>query len=216
MENNQKIEYKPLFILRDFIAYQILILYVVLQIGNFLLELDNDFIARYIPVALVGLIASFFILKSLIKKCKKSEEESVKKMLFLGPILVSIILFLYGMSSVSSNMPKAKADVQTELQFYVNLQTSIYGEDIEDEIWEEVDKELEKIEKESRKKWCIVSIIFFVTSGFVTFISTKNLNKWLIDEEIVMEEKENLVKNDLSNIEPSEDDVTLNNIKWNL
>lgn len=221
--NNQKVEHKPVYILRDFMAYEILILYVVLQIGNFMLELDNDILVRYLPMGLVGLTASYFILKKQIKKCKKTEKDTVKKMVLVGPVLVAVILFLYGTYSVSSNMPEAEAIMKNELGTYIELYSSIYGEEAGNELWAEVYLELDNIEKQARMKWVISSVTYLVTAGFVALLSTRRLDEWLKDEEVVLETEENLVldtalsvENVVENENVEKEETPLNNIRWDL
>ena len=190
-------------LLKDFVIISLVVIYITVMIGDGVSVVIDDsmrIFTRHIPIAVVTLISTFFIMKSCSKKCNKAEEEAVKKNLFIAPIIIAIIFVLYGFYSVSSNM--------TEIKQENSWMFSLYEE------------EFEKAASEARVGWIIASVVYFVAAEFVVFMNKKNLNKWLQDVPEVMMNTEGLSNEVLTNetfeVKKKEETQPINNIKWDL
>lgn len=215
MGNNkkEKVEYNPTVLMKNFIIYQLLILYITLNIGD-MFSLFSEFgnlVTRYMPVAVVTLISTFIIFKNNASKCLIKDKEEVEQKVKLGPVIVSVILLLYGLYSVESNMSSIKSEMNSS--YYSLFMSSA-----------EIEDGLREAATSARINWLITSIVYLITAECVGVIATKRLNEWLKDEEPVFENEETLPVTSTTFSEESlevsdnnqNEDGLLNGIKWNL
>ena len=133
---------------------------------------------RYVPIALVTLVSTFLIIRSKSKKFKKSEESEVKKTFVVAPFVIAIIMFFYGLYSVSVNMSKAEELLRKE--------TKVYSLLYEKSEYEEMIQEALKEAKSSAiQNWIITSVTYLVSAEIMVLLSSKKLKLWLKDEVIV-------------------------------
>lgn len=200
-----------------FILESIIILYVILLIGNmFISEFDTIFV-RYIPVGIVGFLITYSIIKSSAKKLKKADKESLKKMSFIFPIVIAVIMLLYGLYSVNSNFESVRA--RYSMLAKLMEESSTYEETFEDVI--------AKARDEANLHWFITSVVYLAFAEIGAFLGTRKLDGLLQEDEIELTQEENvdegqlLVEGDEKlDLTPTNNTVSepqVNNaIKWDL
>lgn len=200
---SNKKPYSPMKFLKDGIVIELILLYITLMIGDAIsLMEDNEMLfTRYIPIGVVTLIATFFIIKNNSKKCTKADEEIIRRNIFIIPVIVAVILLCYGLYSVSVNVNEVKEEAQ--------LYSSMFGEEL-------VETMLDVAASEARESWLITTFTYLIVAEAVAFMTSKKINGWLKDdivedvtEPLTMEENK-----EESNFEIEE--KTTNNIKWDL
>lgn len=210
MSKNQKVEkeFNPGVFMKNFIVTQVLILYFLFMIGDAAIAIGIDdphrIITRFIPVGIIAFISSFFIIRSSAKKCKKSDEQDMKKKILIAPLIVAVILFAYGLYSVHSNLK----EIEDELSIYM----TILGEDT-------VTEEIEKAGNEARVTWAITAVIYLVAAEAGAFLTKNKLNSLMQDEPVVpqINEVASTETQETQQIEPKEEQQEpVNNIKWDL
>ncbi len=209
--------------LKNFISIQILLLYLILMIGDFFMMaeiVNSSLIIRFIPIGLITLISSYLIFRSSIKKCRKEEEEAIKKNIFIGPAIVAVILLLYGFYSVKTNV----GTVQEKTNKYSELYGNIYG-DVYEELYGEsfensLSKAIEDAASEARKTWIITTVIFLCAGEVVAFIVNRKTKDWLMDDVGLEALNKNIITDEATVLNTSEgrqsENTALNNIKWDL
>ena len=222
-KKNEKKEvvYSPITVLKNIVIFHILLIYFTLELGDIVRKLSDfgSFLTRYLPVGIVTLIFTYFYFKSNVSKCLLQDKEAVKKNVILGPIIVAIIIFGYGLYSVESNV----GEVRDELKL-IKIELEEYLEEFPEEkmdeyvvLFEESEKEFYKAINEARLNWFITSIIYLLVSEFVVHMMKNKFDEWLILEEETSEDLKNDVStNELTVEEENTSETTLNNINWNL
>lgn len=202
-------EYSPLLFLKDFVVIQVILLYFVLFIGDLVSEFTelDMIITRYIPVAITTLISTLVIIKLKAKKCTKSEEKTVKIIIFLVPILLTVIIVGYGFYCVESNIE----------EFDFGIMKLLYSE-------EYINTFIAEARSMARQAWIITAASYLVSAEIMAFIASRNLKNKLQDEMMyepvmqqpVMQSPNEIIGNQTSPIMQDENTSTLNNIKWDL
>ena len=196
--------YTKMNLLKDFVVIAVIVLYVTLRIGDEISEASSgiagtDIATRYIPIAIVTLIATFLTCYAKVGKFRKSEEKEVKKILMIAPAIVTVILFIYGMYSVAVN-------VSSYLEYY--------GVSLDDMIAE--------ARNEAIMFWAITTAIYLIEAEGVVFLITRNLNKKLKEDEVLEASQEDMLDSEnpteamVANSSSDESTQVINNINWNL
>lgn len=196
--------YTKMNLLKDFVVIAVIVLYVTLRIGDEISEASSgiagtDIATRYIPIAIVTLIATFLTCYAKVGKFRKSEEKEVKKTLMIAPAIVTVILFIYGMYSVAVN-------VSSYLEYY--------GVSLDDMIAE--------ARNEAIMNWAITAAIYLIEAEGVVFLITRNLNKKLKEDEVLEASQEDMLDSEnpteamVANSSSDESTQVINNINWNL
>lgn len=145
---------KDSLILR-FIVVSCVILYTVIRIfDTFSLFSDgnSDVLFRYIPVAFTSAIATYVFIRIKSKKLLLSNLDVIKKQLIIAPIIVMVIIFLFGIYSVNSNVKSIK-----ENPYY-----SMIDENVRENM-------LEKAKSHAIVKWIITSVVYVGVAEIVVF-----------------------------------------------
>lgn len=198
---------------KGFFWKSIIILYVVLMIGNFFLATLDTIFVRYIPIGITGFLVTYFIIKNSAKKLQKSDKSSLKQMSFIFPIIIAVIMLMYGLYSVSLNIRNLRN------KYDVLLESSIYAEEYATLITDS--------KNQANINWLITSIAYLVFAELGAFLIGKKLDDLLQEDKIEPTLEENVVtsegtlpvdndeKVDLTASNP--ENVTANNtIKWDL
>lgn len=175
MSNNK--EKKVVSFPSRFIGVQIVVLYLTLMIGDFIIEASEieTGVIRYLSVGIVGFISVFLLIKNTLKECTREVYESVQKFSKLLPIVVAVILLFYGLYSVAVNV--------SELENNFSYKWLM---DLSEELGEEntFEKEIEKIKSEARMIWVISSIVYLVAAEVAVFLALNNSQVNIIEEKI--------------------------------
>ncbi len=207
-------------LLSNFIFTEVIILYVVIVIGD-LSEtgmklgtgnpINNSWLTRYIPTAIASALIAFVIILSCRKKCGKSEYKEVKRNILIAPVIVGVIVLLYGLYSVSVNINEFKDKELGFLKYFV-----------EDD---ELEKIIEEGANQARLNWLITSIGCLISAEIISFIMSKNIENYLIDDSTLIEEEADIntttyeVKNEelgTQNNNEENSNKANDTIKWNL
>ena len=202
----------------EFILGSIVILYITLAIGDALRILEiNTIYTRYIPIGIVGFLITYSTIKSGAKKLKKSDKKSLKIMSFIFPIVVAVIMLLYGLYSVNANVES----VRTRYSTYNKLlgESGVFSEMFEENITEARNK--------ANLNWLITSVAYLSFAEIGACLITKKLDKFMKEDENELlqqdgKEESQLVvegdeKLDLTTNNDTVNEPTVNNgIKWDL
>ena len=178
---------------------------------GFILESIIIFV-RYIPVGIVGFLITYSIIKSSAKKLKKADKESIRKMSFIFPIVIAVIMLLYGLYSVNSNIESFRTG-------YYGTLIRLTGQTFEEVIAEARNK--------ANLHWLITSVVYLAFAEIGAFLGTRKLDGLLQEDEIEPTQEENvdegqlLVEGDEKlDLTPTNNTVSepqVNNaIKWDL
>ena len=208
-KKKEVVEYNPTVLLKNIVIYQLIILYFTLVLGDLVstfTELGN-LVTRYMPIGIVTMISTFFILKTNVSKCLISDKEEVKSKIIIAPLIVAIILFGYGLYSVESNMSSIRNDMR--YSYY-----SIYMSTTD------MQSQLSQAASEARINWLITSIVYFVTAECAVFLLKERFGDWLKEESVYEKEKvldtTNTISRESVQENESHEETQLNNIKWDL
>lgn len=203
---------------KDFVVISLLFLYFIVIAGD---EIShhadiNDIILRYIPIALFGLLVSYCITRDGAKKIKKSDREIFKKTMFVLPVIVAVVTFMFGVYSVSSNIKTMRKEYKAEISVwsYENQQT--------------LTKMYEKAISEAKGKAIMAhflrSITYLVFAELGVFLVNKNLYKFMEKDVIEFSgedkhENEAIIMNNDGNADlttNNESNEPVNSVKWDL
>jgi hypothetical protein len=203
---------------KDFIVISFLFLCFIIIVGDEISHYAdiNDIILRYIPIALFGLLVSYCITRDGAKKIKKSDKEIFKKTMFVLPVIVAVVIFMFGLYNVSSNIKTMREEYKEEISVwrYENQQT--------------LTKIYEKAISEARAKantvWFLRSITYLVFAELGVFLVNKNLYKFMEKDVIEFSgedkhENESIIMNNDGNANLTANDEsnkTVNSVKWDL
>lgn len=215
MSNNK--EKKVVSFPSRFLVVQAVVLYITLYITDMIRialmvtqENDTDII-RYVTIGVVGFLSVFILIKKSLKNCTRAEYESVQKISKLLPILIAVILLLYGFYSVSTNMRDIEKEYGIEFEDIDEMiaEAEKELEDFEkkfekekeylsqseikeiEEILKEKNNELEevkesanidKIKSEARMTWLITSIIYLVAAEVAVYLALNNSEVNIIED----------------------------------
>lgn len=211
--------YTKMNLLKDFVVIAVIVLYVTLRIGDEISEASSgiagtDIATRYIPIAIVTLIATFLTCYAKVGKFRKSEEKEVKKTLMIAPAIVTVILFIYGMYSVAVNVSSFNKNDLEVGSIYLEYYEEIYGVSLDDMIAE--------ARNEAIMNWAIIAAIYLIEAEGVVFLITRNLNKKLKEDEVLEQSPEDMLDSEnpteamVTNSSSDESTQVINNINWNL
>ena len=201
--------YNAGYFLKDVMIFQVVALYITLIIGDEARTTADELITtRYIPLFVVGLLAALFSIRRFAKMCNKTEKEKVRKNIFLIPVLIAAMIFIFGLYSVSVQMAK--------MEKFIGIFSSIGSEEGIDNKWQE---ELDNTANEIRMRWFIASMSYLVAGELAGFLTSKKLDKWLKEpEEELMEENvnETLLEEKEENTDVIKNESPIDVIKWDL
>ncbi len=156
------IKEKKTFSMVNMIGLEMLILYIVLRIGDAFKLAANvpNIVARYIPIGIATAIFTYFLIRSGAKKVSIYEKEDFLKKVKIIPIIVAVILLIYGIISVNSNLSKMESKISQyrTLYSYTNKNNS-----------NEFDKMIKDAKSKAIMSWIITSIIYLALSEGTTF-----------------------------------------------
>ncbi len=201
-------EITPGIFFKNFIVVSLLIAYILFYFMNIVVVLSEDppyLVIRYIPAVIVACFA-FIYIRSNAKKCKESDKDEFKKFAKIAPVIVAVVIAIYGYYSIASNY----AEMEDELDSYVSL----FGE--------EVLEEVEKVKSKGNTVWTITAIIYLVVAEGIVFFLDKKIDHLFVKEENasiskVLEEKKEDENEFTETTETTETTkLPINNVKWDL
>ena len=215
MSKNKKKKKK--FSIVSMISAELGIIYITLLIGSFINSFTNSFnliLLRYIPVVIVTLISTYFLIRWGAKNNLKSDKNSFWMQIMVVPLIVAIIIFLFGMYNIKVNSSKIDGKY--------SLLKSRFSKEYEDI--------LNKAKKTARTSWIITSVVYVISSGTMTLILKSRIDDWLQEDEafdIVKPENRsqttgelpNEINQDNTNLNENsenEEDNAIKKIKWDL
>ena len=158
--NNIK-EKKP-FSMVNMIGIEMMILYIVLRIGDAIRTAGElpTIVTRYIPIGIATVIFTYFLVRAGAQKVSRFEKEDFLKKIRIIPIIVAVILLMYGIISVNHNLSKMENEISQyrTLYSYMNKGSS-----------NEFDKIVKDAKNEAIMSWVITSIIYLALSEGITF-----------------------------------------------
>lgn len=196
-----------------FIIITSVILYFVLIIGDVISSTNkiDGWVFRYIVVGIVSIIVTFILVLVIARKNSNYNFNDTIKRFMIAPLIVSVIMGIYGICSVYSNLEKLKN----------NYMYSAYSSIFKDEFKELENKEVSK----AISNWMITSLIY-LTSSELVMILLKNRVKISKDDhsanlsnlanmqnQVVQGSMNHNLTNDNEKINT---DSTTRNIKWDL
>lgn len=179
-DNTKKeIVYTPIVLLKNIVVFQLIFVCIILEFGDIVREITDlsMVFTRYVSVGVITLISVYFYLKSSVSKCLLEDKEEVRKKTILAPIIVAVIIFVYGLYSVESNMSALKSN-----------NYSYYSMFLSDN---EMDEILEQAASEARVSWIVTSIVYFVVAECATFMLNRKLDELLILKDVTSEDAGN-------------------------
>lgn len=212
------IKEKKLFSMVNMIGLEMMILYIVLRIGDAFKISANvpNIVARYIPIGIATAIFTYFLTRAGAKKVSIYEKEDFLKKIKIIPIIVAVILLIYGIISVNSNLSKMESKISQyrTLYSYMNKNNS-----------NEFDKMIKDAKSKAIMSWIITSIIYLALSEGTTFAIKDKMddlfdadesNKFYGTEDTYNAENniENNNGENLNNTDDSND--AAKKIKWDL
>ena len=176
----------------------------------------NDIILRFIPIALFGLLVSYCITRDSAKKIKKSDKEIFKKTMFILPVIVAVVMFMFGLYSVSSNIKTMREEYKGKIKMW-NYET----QQTLTEIYEQV---ISEARTEANTSWFLRSVTYLIFAEFGVFLVNKNLYKFMKRDVVELceedeRENETIIMNNDGNdnlTTNSESGGSVNNVKWDL
>lgn len=179
---------------KNFIGTQLVIMYLVIFIANIFADSELGLeIPRYIGVIVIGFLTAFFAIKKCLSLCTKEEYSNIKKLSHVYIGVVALVIFIYGLYSVSSNLKEAEAtfefvnemkqEVQKEIADLEKQGISledIYSEediaDIEELLNIDVEKTMQEARTEANIHWFVVALVYVVGTEFALFLAGKKVS----------------------------------------
>ena len=120
-------------------------------------------------------IVTYFLIRSGAQKVSKFEKEDFLKKIKIIPIIVTVILFIYGIISVNHNLSKIENKISQyrTLYSYMNKDTT-----------NEFDKMIEDAKNKAIKSWAITSIIYLALSEGTTFAIKNKIDDLFNEDEL--------------------------------
>lgn len=203
---------------KDFVVISLVFLYLIVIVGDGISKQAdiNDIILRFIPIALFGLLVSYCITRDSAKKIKKSDKEIFKKTMFVLPVIVAVVMFMFGLYSVSSNIKTMREEYKGKINMW-NYET----QQTLTEIYEQV---ILEARAKANTSWFLRSVTYLVFAELGVFLVNKNLYKFMKRDVIELceedkRENEAIIMNNDGNdnlTTNSESDGPVNNVKWDL
>ena len=203
---------------KDFIVISFLFLCFIIIVGDEISHYAdiNDIILRYIPIALFGLLVSYCITRDSAKKIKKSDKEIFKKTMFILPVIVAVVMFMFGLYRVSSNIKTMREEYKGKIKMW-NYET----QQTLTEIYEQV---ISEARTEANTSWFLRSVTYLIFAEFGVFLVNKNLYKFMKRDVVELceedeRENETIIMNNDGNdnlTTNSESGGSVNNVKWDL
>ena len=217
------------FSISAMISTEIVLLYLVLMIGDAIAKSSSNtnwFLTRYIPIAIVSLVITFFLIKSGAKKTFKSNEDLFRKQIMIVPIIVAVIILLYGFYSVKINVNK----FNQKYEDLYNRYSVLYDKyNLNNSMQTQYKNMIEDARKQAKNSWIITSIVYFVSSMITTLFMKNKIYSFLKDDEVydsvestntqnavqILDDSNNEIIDDNS-MTHEENNNTVNDIKWDL
>lgn len=201
-----------------FVIISLVFLYLIVIAGDRISKQAdiNDIILRFIPIALFGLLVSYCITRDSAKKIKKSDKEIFKKTMFILPVIVAVVMFMFGLYSVSSNIKTMREEYKGKIKMW-NYET----QQTLTEIYEQV---ISEARTEANTSWFLRSVTYLIFAELGVFLVNKNLYKFMKRDVVELyeedeRENETIIMNNDGNdnlTTNSESDGSVNNVKWDL
>ncbi len=201
-----------------FVIISLVFLYLIVIAGDRISKQAdiNDIILRFIPIALFGLLVSYCITRDSAKKIKKSDKEIFKKTMFILPVIVAVVMFMFGLYSVSSNIKTMREEYKGKIKMW-NYET----QQTLTEIYEQV---ISEARTEANTSWFLRSVTYLIFAEFGVFLVNKNLYKFMKRDVVELceedeRENETIIMNNDGNdnlTTNSESGGSVNNVKWDL
>ncbi len=201
-----------------FVIISLVFLYLIVIAGDRISKQAdiNDIILRFIPIALFGLLVSYCITRDSAKKIKKSDKEIFKKTMFILPVIVAVVMFMFGLYSVSSNIKTMREEYKGKIKIW-NYET----QQTLTEIYEQV---ISEARTEANTSWFLRSVTYLIFAELGVFLVNKNLYKFMKRDVVELykedeRENETIIMNNDGNdnlTTNSESDGSVNNVKWDL
>lgn len=201
-----------------FVIISLVFLYLIVIAGDKISKQAdiNDIILRFIPIALFGLLVSYCITRDSAKKIKKSDKEIFKKTMFILPVIVAVVMFMFGLYSVSSNIKTMREEYKGKIKMW-NYET----QQTLTEIYEQV---ISEARTEANTSWFLRSVTYLIFAELGVFLVNKNLYKFMKRDVVELYEEdecenETIIMNNDGNdnlTTNSESDGSVNNVKWDL
>ena len=168
-------EKKP-FSMVNMIVTEMIILYIVIRIGDMIDIIGNlpDIVSRYIPVGIATVIFTNFLIRSGAKKVSIFEKEDFLKKIKIIPIIVAIILLIYGIISVNNNISKMEDKISQYRTLYSNMNKDASNE---------FDKMIEDAKNKAIMSWVLTSIIYLALSEGTTFAIKDKIDDLFNEDE---------------------------------
>lgn len=201
-----------------FVIISLVFLYLIVIAGDRISKQAdiNYIILRFIPIALFGLLVSYCITRDSAKKIKKSDKEIFKKTMFILPVIVAVVMFMFGLYSVSSNIKTMREEYKGKIKMW-NYET----QQTLTEIYEQV---ISEARTEANTSWFLRSVTYLIFAELGVFLVNKNLYKFMKRDVVELyeedeRENETIIMNNDGNdnlTTNSESDGSVNNVKWDL
>lgn len=201
-----------------FVIISLVFLYLIVIAGDRISKQAdiNDIILRFIPIALFGLLVSYCITRDSAKKIKKSDKEIFKKTMFILPVIVAVVMFMFELYSVSSNIKTMREEYKGKIKMW-NYET----QQTLTEIYEQV---ISEARTEANTSWFLRSVTYLIFAELGVFLVNKNLYKFMKRDVVELceedeRENETIIMNNDGNdnlTTNSESDGSVNNVKWDL
>lgn len=201
-----------------FVIISLVFLYLIVIAGDRISKQAdiNDIILRFIPIALFGLLVSYCITRDSAKKIKKSDKEIFKKTMFILPVIVAVVMFMFGLYSVSSNIKTMREEYKGKIKMW-NYET----QQTLTEIYEQV---ISEARTEANTSWFLRSVTYLIFAELGVFLVNKNLYKFMKRDVVELceedeRENETIIMNNDGNdnlTTNSESGGSVNNVKWDL
>lgn len=201
-----------------FVIISLVFLYLIVIAGDKISKQAdiNDIILRFIPIALFGLLVSYCITRDSAKKIKKSDKEIFKKTMFILPVIVAVVMFMFGLYSVSSNIKTMREEYKGKIKMW-NYET----QQTLTEIYEQV---ISEARTEANTSWFLRSVTYLIFAELGVFLVNKNLYKFMKRDVVELceedeRENETIIMNNDGNdnlTTNSESGGSVNNVKWDL
>ena len=219
---------------------ELVILYITIYIGDIVRmgfvynseELGNkmflDLLTRIIPIAIVGFVSMFLLIKINAKKGFISQKDDILKKIFIVPAVVAIILLIFGIYSVNSNIKEFEEEYTKTIGVYKTWYSYLYSGDEYEGIFssDEINNVINEARNSAILLWTISSVSYLVMAEAASFMMKNKLDGLLKEDENMNFENAEIIKNeenynfenekgeDIENNDSSESAVS--SVKWDL
>ena len=153
------------------IAIEIAFLYLAVYMGDFFRIsglIPSEAFTRYIPVVVLAIILTFILTKSRAKRTFSSDRESFIKKLFIIPVIIAVIIFVYGLYSLHSNVSQMEKSLKTFSSISSSASSKLYSD------------MLNQAKNNAIISWLITSLAYLIPAEIVTFLMQNKLDELMI------------------------------------